>query len=1334
VSYDPRSPFGEVDPDGDDQDSEQSSDDGGGFGAEEGGAAPRPDANLEGDDSSDTSPPSADDRADTISDAGGDSSDSSSDSSSDVDPTTPTTRRASPSVDERGDTIRDAGDSSSSQSRGATSQDSSQDSSQTSQSGGDSGFSTTEEGGAAPEQGDAVITDQDTLSTTEEGGAAPEPTTGGPDIVDDTEQQTPTGLDPFEDTERKGGATSADFDQGDETEGPPPVGRTTVGEDATDSEIQREVEQGADRLGGSPSDFEAYRVGDELVFYDEDTENIDEGLTRVQAGQIEEDLQGQGYDADDVAVSQTDSGEFEIAVDPTVRRQEGAAQLSDELGRDISPGEVVFEESASGETRVTVSDEAIEERRTDQAFDAAVENLQRTEDARQDAVFDTAVNELTQEGREQIQEGDPGEDLSREEAYAAGADVLAGSTDEAVGRAVDAARERDAAGVADALAGSTDEAVGRAADAFAEGDTAAAADNLGGGVGDEARAFWRGVSTLEEAAAERRPDSVDEDAATVEERLGTTDEAQAEAGAALLEGEFTRAADAAFGNVDEQVAAAAIDEETTNQLTQGGFLTEAQEQDLRIASDQFSEDADAVADAVGEGIRPSLTLQAAEAQEDTRSEIPVGDTGLDIDVDAINEQGEDFRERAAQAGVRNVAQIGNVFGAAAGAETAAETAENIPDAFAEGRAPAAIGSGAAVGRQAGSRAVTSAASDPFAAGGAAVGGLGAGWVAGTATASALRATRLTRVPGVSASDMTGRAVTGRSDGRPNTPGAAGDDLPTTGQSVDGGLTQRVREIRDRSPDVRVTTDPDSPRLDVDPALKTQLRDRLSRENIEQTLADPDTGRLPINSGERQLLDVFEDDTDALVGPIQGRVQGAALRTELGARRVADRVRGGIGPTNRADRQLLDVFEDDETPMVGPIQGRLQGAAIQGEIAARRLGQRFREGIGPSNRADRQLLDVFEDDDTDALVGPIQGRVQGAALRTELGARRVADRVRDQDAPFNEADRQQLDVFQESDEQLTGPVEGVFQGGLLAGESVARGGRAAIRGVGDRVEGAAESAADTIQSARNAGVAISPIRPRRTARVVDDETDLGPFMDDDEAPFAGEEIDTGSTDSTATGTRGVDTGDGERQLTRVGVARDRDTRGRADLDDATRRDSDTGVGAGAFGAFGAGAASLSPGAGALDRDAATSASVGEGVGEGFGEAQGLGGAFREDFETGVGTGAGTATGTATGGDIVQGGDTTLRLDSRQDQGAGRQDFRSDFGFRREEPPERDPMPDLGFDATGDTFDTGVAQSLEDLDERGEETADLFGELGVDDDRGLDDPFDDDRDDPFDNLGF
>jgi hypothetical protein len=56
------------------------------------------------------------------------------------------------------------------------------------------------------------------------------------------------------------------------------------------------------------------------------------------------------------------------------------------------------------------------------------------------------------------------------------------------------------------------------------------------------------------------------------------------------------------------------------------------------------------------------------------------------------------------------------------------------------------------------------------------------------------------------------------------------------------------------------------------------------------------------------------------------------------------------------------------------------------------------------------------------------------------------------------------------------------------------------------------------------------------------------------------------------------------------------------------------------------------------------------------------------------------------------------------------------------------------AIGDTFDTGVAQSLEEASEDAEEKADLFAELGFGDDRGLDDPFDDDRDGPFDSLGF
>ncbi|WP_435362751.1 hypothetical protein [Haloarchaeobius sp. DYHT-AS-18] len=81
------------------------------------------------------------------------------------------------------------------------------------------------------------------------------------------------------------------------------------------------------------------------------------------------------------------------------------------------------------------------------------------------------------------------------------ADNLAGGLDEATGQATSAAMRGDLAGVADAVAGSTDEAFGRAAHAAGSGDIAGVLDNLAGGLNEAAGQIYQGQAAVLDAAA-----------------------------------------------------------------------------------------------------------------------------------------------------------------------------------------------------------------------------------------------------------------------------------------------------------------------------------------------------------------------------------------------------------------------------------------------------------------------------------------------------------------------------------------------------------------------------------------------------------------------------------------------------------------------------------------------------------------------------------------------------------------------------------------------------------------------------------------------------------------
>jgi len=314
---------------------------------------------------------------------------------------------------------------------------------------------------------------------------------------------------------------------------------------------------------------------------------------------------------------------------------------------------------------------------------------------------------------------------TRRERYRAGIDVLLGSTDEAIGRAMTASSPLAAA---DALAGSTDEAIGRAARASAVGDRSRAADNLSGG--------------LDEVAA---------GATTAARRFASTDMAvPGDSSDSLLPGLYGSAV-ATGTAVGDDVQGAEVVQSTTDRLTRGGILSEDDEQRLQAAAGQFNRDVRRGADVAA--ARTPLTLAdetvaaiadaaGADTDVETTVDTPIGEATIDTERD-----GERNIERVQEQAAESIGTTLNPFAAAQTAETGAEIASNIDDEVQAGDASraAVTTSALAIGRETGESLATTARTDPTGFAGSLAGeailGAGVGRGAGIITRRAVGRTR-----------------------------------------------------------------------------------------------------------------------------------------------------------------------------------------------------------------------------------------------------------------------------------------------------------------------------------------------------------------------------------------------------------------------------------------------------------------------------------------------------------------------------------------------------------------------------------------------------------------
>jgi hypothetical protein len=554
--------------------------------------------------------------------------------------------------------------------------------------------------------------------------------------------------------------------------------RQTLGDDVTaDRGLSTTTVAGAD----APSQLErSEALRDELGQDEPRAERREEIAARV----------AREYDVDreNVRVGQSTDGEFEAVVveDEQAFEAQTAVTGAPDPG-DLRPAVGRFEQTREGgDSRLQAAAddgpppvEGGDVRLANRADERP--GAQDTAAAEQpvsggDARLRTAADARAVDLRATRRTADEPLNYGRRARYAAGLDVLAGSTDEAVGRAVDAARRGDVAGVGDALAGSTDEAVGRAVAAARAGDPVRAADNLAGGVDDAAIAATDDVRTL--APEVDTPDvpgdgrdsilpgiygdaaaagaAVGREARTVdvpvdEDRLagvyadafveGATGGEQTGAMPNIYAG--ISATGVAIGDdVNDEIEAAEINRATTDRLTRGGYLSERDEQRLREAAAQFNQD-------VRSGVnRAAAVSPLTLADEAVRGGIETAgvDTDLEGTVDTAYGEaqfdterlGEGNIERAQEAAAESLLTATNPFALAQAGETGTEVAANLDEEVETGdAATAAVGASAlAIGRETGEAIVTRARRDPSRFGGSLAGelvlGAGAGRAAGIA--------------------------------------------------------------------------------------------------------------------------------------------------------------------------------------------------------------------------------------------------------------------------------------------------------------------------------------------------------------------------------------------------------------------------------------------------------------------------------------------------------------------------------------------------------------------------------------------------------------------------
>lgn len=325
----------------------------------------------------------------------------------------------------------------------------------------------------------------------------------------------------------------------------------------------------------------------------------------------------------------------------------------------------------------------------------------------------------------------------------------------------------------------------------------------------------------------------------------------------------------------------------------------------------------------------------------------------------------------------------------------------------------------------------------------------------------------------------------------------------------GSAGQSIRRV---GPDVSVVEAPNSGIFDVTPEARQEISNSLS-VSPRETAADAKSSLAERIEGTRQRAAVEMANAELRRRDLAERVRNLSLEDAREAgQQAATRVRDTAAGTGRgalfsteaalfnARRRLArDGDTDSDGPLLGPVEGRVLGAAASGEAAYRRLRNVEASDLAPSrpgfNRGGvpslRELLARDRDSGDDPLLGPVKGRVLGAAASGEAAYRRLF-------ASDSEGDS--------DPEQLAGPIQGRVYGATASAEAGIR--RALNPDFPDVDSSDLFPSRDSDTRLRDLTVRIEPTRPPRT-----------PFSDTFESETSTDTepmFETGGGDGDATG--------------------------------------------------------------------------------------------------------------------------------------------------------------------------------------------------------------------------
>jgi hypothetical protein len=326
------------------------------------------------------------------------------------------------------------------------------------------------------------------------------------------------------------------------------------------------------------------------------------------------------------------------------------------------------------------------------------------------------------------------------------------------------------------------------------------------------------------------------------------------------------------------------------------------------------------------------------------------------------------------------------------------------------------------------------------------------------------------------------------------------------RSGGGTARRRLRDVRERAPDVTTRRDPDAPRVEIDPLLQQQIRDAVQNPPsvsgaISRRASTPDFDT-PSASGVREGL---ED----RAGSVRETASRASDVSERIGRRIQEaRTRTALRAEVARESGIRGLVGADSAESVARRAGRgLERARIRGRLQARETSAAVREGIGATRPS--------------GLPTGLGSRVSGASERVADLSENIGGSISDPDVsellPSTLAGGSVPSVDAASVARRAGRQ---FERARIRGRLRAREGAAATQetlesatDIGDLDIGLSAGSGDLGGSLRRrvdsatgflseGTIRIGPARPRRSRTTLDaDDIELEPgaFPDDAELP-------------------------------------------------------------------------------------------------------------------------------------------------------------------------------------------------------------------------------------------